>query len=358
MPSQHEVVIAAAGSGKTDYLVSSALAAKGRRVLIVAYTNENLREIHERVWKVAGTWPPGLQILSWYQFLLRHGVKPYQTYRTTPGRIRSINFVTANPPFSNRADFDRYYLDSASNVYSDAVSDLVCDLNMRSDGKVMARLESVFDLILIDEIQDLAGWDLEFLALMLDSQIAITLVGDPRQAVYSTNRSNKNSKYRGAKIAEWFDEQAKRGKCRIRTIDTNYRSNQMICDYADSLYPKLPQTKACQERAHTHRGVYLIHQELIGNYRTVFSPQELRWSRGTKGAADDAMNFGEVKGLAFDHVLIHATKPMIDFIEKGVPLKDSSLAKYYVAVTRARHSVAILTSRRKSGSKIPYWVLS
>src|SRR5689334_23030018 len=92
MPSANEVVIAAAGSGKTKRLIDEALADRSKRVLIVTYTRENLREIESRLWKAAGTEPHQVISMTWFEFLLREVVKPYQAYKTDILRIRSINF--------------------------------------------------------------------------------------------------------------------------------------------------------------------------------------------------------------------------------------------------------------------------
>jgi DNA helicase IV len=55
------------------------------------------------------------------------------------------------------------------------------------------------------------------------------------------------------------------------------------------------------------------------------------------------MNFGESKGLSFDRVLIYPTKPFIDwFINNESDLVETSRSKLYVAITRARYSVAIV----------------
>lgn len=55
------------------------------------------------------------------------------------------------------------------------------------------------------------------------------------------------------------------------------------------------------------------------------------------------MNMGESKGLTFDCVLIYPTKPILDWMkDHSKTLKDLSQSKFYVAVTRAKHSVAIV----------------
>jgi DNA helicase II / ATP-dependent DNA helicase PcrA len=355
MASSNEAIIAAAGSGKTEYLLEIALADPSVRSLIVTYTNENLREINSRLWAKAGGLPPNVTTATWFEFLLRHGVKPYQSYKTSIGRIRSINFATENPPFAKRADFDSYYLDSADNVYRDAASDLAFVLDEVSSGKVINRLQGIYGKILIDEVQDLAGYDLEFLQLLLSSNIQVLMVGDPRQAVYLTNRSKKNSQFRGAKLVDWLAAREKDGLCVSKSMDINHRCNQTICDFADSVFPAMPNTKSGNLEELEHMGVVLVREDDLPAYRAKHDPQELRWNRSAPLAGPNARNYGEVKGHSFDRVLIHPTSPITEFIEKGSVLKEVAAAKFYVAVTRARHSVAIVTKKKTTTSAIPFW---
>ena len=75
-----------------------------------------------------------------------------------------------------------------------------------------------------------------------------------------------------------------------------------------------------------------------------YNPVQLRDSK--KRIVDKnymVMNFGESKGLSFDRVLIYPTKPFIDwFINNESDLVETSRSKLYVAITRARYSVAIV----------------
>lgn len=355
MTSTHEAIIAAAGSGKTKRVLDGALGDPKARSLIVTYTNENLREIDSRLWAKAGGQPPNVSTMTWFEFLLRHGIKPYQSYKTSIGHIRSINFTTEKPSHVKRENFERYYLDSASNVYSDVVSDLAFVLDGASGGKVINRLAGIYDKIFVDEIQDLAGYDLEFLQLLLSSKVRVVMVGDPRQAVYSTNRSTKNKQFRGAKLVDWLEAREKDGLCDIETLDTSYRCNQTICDFADSVFPEMSKTKSANLIQLEHTGILFVHQDHLEAYRAEYNPQELRWDRRSPLAGQAARNFGQVKGQSFDRVLIHPTKGITDFIEHGEALKDGAAAKFYVAVTRARHSVAIVAKKKSTATVIPFW---
>src|ERR1017187_4761154 len=111
-------VISPAGSSKTGLIVTEALAAPvDRQVLITTYTNENTGQIIRRITEQAGLLPRNIHVMTWFQFLLREGVKPYQSFVTKVGHARSVNFVTEHPPFSRRENIDQYYFDSAGNVY-------------------------------------------------------------------------------------------------------------------------------------------------------------------------------------------------------------------------------------------------
>ena len=54
-------------------------------------------------------------------------------------------------------------------------------------------------------------------------------------------------------------------------------------------------------------------------------------------------------------MLIHSTGTITEFLEKGSALLGVTAAKFYVAVTRARHSVAIVTKKRSSASTLSLW---
>ncbi len=355
MASANEAVIAAAGSGKTEYLLEAALADPSKRSLIVTYTNENLHELQSRLWAKTAGQPSNVTTMTWFEFLLRDGVKPYQSYRTTLGRIRSINFVTKNSRYARRSEFDSYYLDSANNIYSDAVSDLAYVLDVASEGKVIGRLTGMYDQVFVDEVQDMAGYDLEFLYLLLKSSIRIVMVGDPRQVIYLTNHSRKNSPYRGAKLIDWIDAREHEGLCIKRSLDVSHRCTQSICDFADAIYPDMPTTKSGNQQQHVHMGVVLVYKDHIDDYLQTFAAQELRWDRRSPLAGPAARNFGQVKGQSFDRVLIHPTGTISDYLEKGNALAAVTASKFYVAITRARYSVAIVTKKTFTKTTIPFW---
>ena len=69
------------------------------------------------------------------------------------------------------------------------------------------------------------------------------------------------------------------------------------------------------------------------------------------------MNFGDSKGMTFDSVLIYPTQPMIKWMENhDEKLEDTSMNKFYVAVTRARYMVGIVWAKNTcSATDISFW---
>jgi DNA helicase II / ATP-dependent DNA helicase PcrA len=77
-----------------------------------------------------------------------------------------------------------------------------------------------------------------------------------------------------------------------------------------------------------------------------FNPTVLRWNRAANTLGLLAMNIGVSKGSTFDRVLIFPTKPMLTYIKSGDPTILASRERLYVAVTRARYSVAFVVERQ------------
>lgn len=87
---------------------------------------------------------------------------------------------------------------------------------------------------------------------------------------------------------------------------------------------------------------------------SIYQPVQLRDTRRTSvNSMYSAMNLGESKGLTFERVLIYPTSKMLDWIlDHNKKMKPQSKSKFYVGVTRAKHSVAIVFDNKK-GITIP-----
>lgn len=341
--NKDSVIIAAAGSGKTTTLISDALNSTGRRTLLTTYTIENLENIRSGIFQQKGFIPNNVDVVSWYSFLLRHCIRPYQNVLGHDSRIKSVNFESTPNRYTPKDD-PAYYVDSGMHIYRDRASDFACQCDENSNGLVISRLQEIYEHIFIDEGQDLCGYDLDLIEKLLDSAIAVKIVADPRQATYSTSRAQRNKKFRGSEISKWFDELATSGMITTIPLVESHRCNQNICDFGDSLYPGLPKTKSLNNKVTGHDGVFSIKKADVPQYVATYNPVILRHDNRVNTLDYTAMNFGASKGRNFDRVLIFPTTPIKDFLANGdtTALEDQSRSKLYVAVTRARYSVAFV----------------
>lgn len=338
-----KVVIACAGSGKTSSLIEMALTNSGRRVLIVTYTTNNYNQILERIHKKAGCVPANIDVRTWFSFLLADGVRPYQNILYPKTRIKSIAFVHGvSNRYAKKSDIEGYYLYNDDLIYTDKICDFICEVNERSDGKVIKRIEGIYDDIYIDEVQDLAGYDLSFLELLFRSNVFVHVVGDCRQATYFTNLSRKYKAFRGKNILSLFKNWEKDQLCEIEYKVKNYRSNQMICDFSDMLFPDFPKSESCLGETTEHDGVFMVRSENVFEYVKLWNPTILKYDKNTSTLGYRSYNFGESKGLTFERVLIFPNGPIKEYLKNNTSLSDITRSKLYVGLTRARHSVAFV----------------
>lgn len=380
---ENRLIIAAAGSGKTTSLVRSALS-QTERVLITTFTNENELEIRDKFVKLNGCVPSNVTIQTWFSFLLQHGVKPFQsTYNKDLSDFHVSGVLLVNeqsglkyymrrgtkkiPVYYKEEDnFFKYYFSDNKKIFTDKIAKFVCRSNEVSNGKVIQRMSAVFPFIYIDEIQDLAGYDLEILKLLFQSQSTIICVGDPRQATFYTHWEKKYSKYKNGKIQEFVETECKKDGVIIDTTSLSYshRNNKAICDLSSSLYADMPVSTPCNcMDCHPsnicHQGVFLVDKDDCDEYMQMFNPMQLRFNK-TIGVSElsPCCNFGNSKGKSFNRVLIYPTGTIKAWLlNRSKKLKDTTKAKLYVAITRARYSVAFMLSKEECSliTDIPIW---
>jgi DNA helicase-2/ATP-dependent DNA helicase PcrA len=335
---ENQAIIAAAGSSKTETVIERALQDPAKRTLITTYTLENLAQITRRIEARQRVIPPHVCVMTWFSFLMNHAVRPYQA--AVLGEIdfiRGLNFHGKHGKYVRKAEPDKYFLDVNRDIYRNGVSDFACVANGDSGGSVIGRLEQCFDQIFVDEVQDLVAYDLDFLDLLFRSQIAITVVGDPRQHTFSTNTSSKNKRYQGAGFIDWLKERSDICECEERS--TSDRCNQQICDFASSIFPEFDPLESAWSADYGQDGIHRVSASNLDAYMAAYDPTVLRWSRSSNTQGLDAINIGVAKGSTYERVLIFPTKAMRNFLSDGDSDALSAREKFYVAVTRARHSV-------------------
>ncbi|WP_321403484.1 UvrD-helicase domain-containing protein [Maridesulfovibrio sp.] len=346
-------IIAAAGSGKTTYLVKKALEAdRDERVLITTYTRENEAEIRNKFIKKNKSIPGNVTIQTWWSFLLEHGVRPFQNLITDKA-IKGLR-LTANrsgfryktrgrPVYWGQKNVEPFYFNGARQIYSDKISIFVMESNRLTKGAVVDRISKIYRHIFVDEVQDLAGYDLDILHALM-KEISVVLVGDPRQVTYHTHHSAKHKQYKDGLIDQFVNDKCDK-VCEVdaETLSNSYRCHEEICTYSSSLFPDLPKVSSLSDLVTSHDGVFFIPTDKLDGYLAHYEPMQLRYDRRTPVNANyPACNFGRSKGLTFSRVVIYPTDSIKKHIKGEEVLPGSTFCKFYVALTRARHSSMIV----------------
>ena len=341
--SDSRIIVAAAGSGKTTTIVDQACGDSSQKSAIITYTNNGRDEIMATSYRRFGCAPPHVMISTWYAFLLRYFVRPYQNYLYDP-RVIGIHFIDGQSArYVRESNVRRHFFSNPGYLFVDKVSKFAVRLIEESGGLPLHRFEQIFDALFIDEGQDLAGYDLELVEMLFKSSVHIRLVSDYRQATYSTNSATKNKKYSGSNIVLKFEEWERAELCKIEYQNYSHRCVQSICDFADQFHPAAPNTESKNTRITGHDGVFAIRKERVPIYMQTHNPQPLRYSRATRGVPGNPINYGDAKGMTFKRTLIYPHGPLKRFLRSGnIEDAGKEIAKIYVAITRARQSVAFV----------------
>ncbi len=353
---KNKLIIAAAGAGKTTFLVKEALKQKDSNVLITTYTQANEEELHNKIIEINKCIPENIRIQTWFSFLLQHGVKPYQGClfeKNVTGMIlvnqqSAVKYCMRGIPvcYKEEEELEKHYFTNTFKIYSDKLSKFVFKCNHKSNGAVIDRLSRIYSHIFVDEVQDLAGYDLELLKLLFESDSNILMVGDPRQVTYLTHNESKFKKYRDGKIKEFLENECQKINYEIdeETLNISYRNNEQICVFSSKLYPNYKTCTSNQKEVTKHDGVFLVKKQDVEKYLETYNPVQLRYNINVEVNKNyKTINLGNSKGLTFDRVLIYPTKEFIKWlVNNNSVLEPTSRSKFYVAITRAKYSVGIV----------------
>jgi len=214
---------------------------------------------------------------------------------------------------------------------------------------VMSRLSKIYNVIFIDEVQDMASWDLELIKEIHHSNMELFMVGDMMQRTYTTTKERQNKKKKKQlNIEEYIKDRGK--KCSSIFIDLDrlkktHRCSQKVCDYVNQKFGMNIEICNCCDRTGTKNcNVFFITQNEIEEKLKRTNTMQILYDKNSKYNKNyQAINIGKSKGLDYDNVVIYPSKTMIIFLNNDNEyLAESSKCKLYVALTRARENVYIV----------------
>lgn len=339
----NRAIIAVAGAGKTRTVVQSMLQEPDLgRTFLLTYMTRNQLEGSTRLAKYLTSDSAFPHVMGWFSFLLNEIVRPYSRLLFEDVEVGAL-CTDVPDDFMYRKGTRRYFT-ANGNAFSERLSLLANKVIEASGGAAIRRLEKVASSVYIDEAQDLRGNDLDIVMRLMASKIDVTVVCDPRQSVVKTSRiDTKYKKYRDEHIGDFFNEMQSKGLCEVEWINETHRFIPEIAALSDAIFSGsgFPATISNVEPT-GYSGLFLIRKGDVERYAIKHSATILRVDKraGTFEGIEVA-NFGECKGMTRRDVVVIATAPIQQFLSKGKPLKSEAARRFYVAVTRARQSVAI-----------------
>lgn len=328
------MIFSVAGSGKTTYIVNSLAANK--RSLVITYTNGNYDNLSAKIAKrFNGMWPENVTLMSYFQFLYRFCYKPFLADRC---RARGIIFKT-NPNRRLNQSQRGYYLTQSGYFYSNRLSVFLEAVGVID--AIKGRIETYFDELIIDEVQDIAGRDFTFLEHLMESNINMLFVGDFFQHTYNTSldgNTNINLFKDRVKYEKRFSDKGVIPD--TTTLQNSWRCCPAICDYISKnlgIAINSNRTEDAEIRFVSDQA----ERALISSDSSIV---KLHYQNSAKHGPSHK-NWGDTKGEdCYQDVCVMLNKGTMKKYRAGrlSELAPSTRNKLYVAITRAHGNVYIV----------------
>ncbi|PPC88683.1 MAG: DNA helicase UvrD [Methylotenera sp.] len=331
------VVFAVAGSGKTTSIISRLDLEK--RYLIVTYTDNNYANLRRKIINKFNFFPPNIALYTYFTFLHSFCYKPFLLNEI---KSKGINFK--HPPNWPRSSSNiSYYVDGQKRLYHNRIAKLLDFVGVIPD--VTHRLEKYFDTLFVDEVQDFAGHDFNFLTSICSSNINLFFVGDFYQHTYATSQDGATN----LNLHKDYDKYKKRFSDVGLAVDTtslakSYRCSESVCTFI---------------RNNTGIGIY-SHSENITEVKfiedDVVTKDLLACNSTVKLFYQEhqkyncySNNWGNSKGLDdYQNVCVALNGSMLKAYTIGSIHKENAqtINKFYVACSRARGNLYLIDQKR------------
>lgn len=219
------VVFAVAGSGKTSHLIESLN--EVQRFLIVTYTESNYDNLRSKIINRFGYFPTNITLYTYFRFL--HGFC-YRPFLRSKKNTKGVTFKLPSRYPSYKQTDDRYYMSASRQLYANRLAKYIGQSNLT--GAVISRMEKYFDFFFVDEVQDFAGHDFNFLKAISVARLNLTFVGDFFQHTFDTSRDGN------VNVNLHNDYKAYKSKFKevnltvdVESLKKSYRCSKTVCKF-------------------------------------------------------------------------------------------------------------------------------
>ena len=327
------VIFAVAGSGKTTHIINNLNL--DNRFLIITYTNNNVHNLRIGILKKFGFFPENIKLYSYFSFLYSFCYKPF--LHSELG-TKGINYDLTPFRFAKKSDRN-YFIDKNNRLYSSRIAKLIIEKDAAK--YVIARIGKYFDYMLIDEIQDFAGNDFNFLKEISKANLNQLFVGDFFQHTFDTGRDgNINSK-----LHDNFDtykrEFQKMGlDLDFEMLSKSYRCSPTVCKFiTDKLKISIESHRSDSTNIkiidnHDDANVILKNSKIV----KLFFREHYKFNCYSR-------NWGDSKGEdKYYDVCVVINKTTSKHLEKNTldQLAPTTKNKLYVALSRTKNDLYLI----------------
>jgi hypothetical protein len=328
------LTFAVAGSGKTTRLVDSINPDK--RSLVLTYTSANIENIRAKVLERFGCIPETVTISPYFAFIFSFCLRPFLADHL---QIEGINYKHIEQNYIPHTS-DAHYMNHGRRIWASRIIKAIIDYGFTE--ALVTRLDKYFDCIYIDEVQDLASRDFDFLQILGQTSLDIEIIGDFFQHTYDSSRDQN---YRNG----LFDDFVTYRKliCSFGYQDhpaqltKSYRCSKSLCDY-------ISHNLGIQIASHHNNvtDIRYIEDEATAS-SLLFDPNIVKLFYSQHFLYDClSRNWGECKGEDdYGDVCVVLNKSSNEHYQKGTLSQSAPLTKnkLYVAMTRARGNVYLVS---------------
>ena len=330
-----KLILAAAGSGKSSYIVNNIL--KDKRYLIITYTNNNYANLIKKIAdKIEGGWPDNVTIMTYFQFLFRFCYKPFLSDEIGARGIIYEN----NPSTIVKQDNINYYLTRERYFYSNRLSFFLEKYGVVEE--IKQRIGAYYDEFIIDEVQDIAGRDFNFLEKLMSANVNILFVGDFYQHTFDTSRDGNVNKSLFNDQSTYERRFNQKGiSSDITTLRKSWRCSKNICNFiSENLGIDISSNNTDSLGEVSYITDKERKMEIVNNPMIIklHFRESHKYGQGHK-------NWGETKGEdCYQDVCVMLNKETMRKYSAGKlsELAPSTRNKLYVAITRAHGNVYLI----------------
>lgn len=338
------LIHAVAGSGKTTTLIGKIDPTK--KNLVITYTSENQKHLKRKLIDKFGRIPEHTHVFGVFEFLYQFCLIPY-----LGKRLNGINFNYKQQNF-----WDKTTIDNSRRVIVNQLSKSLITGNIVYGGKTykckvdyLKRIDKFFDYIYIDECQDFASDDFDWMMSLSLLEAEVLLVGDYYQKTFQTSsRGNKGNGIHST-YENWKTAVENAGfEIDEYSLMTSYRCPGNICDYITENFNI--QIKGRKESSVEGIIRELKTQEEIDSVMNDEGIMKLFYQKSQKYQCN-SRNWGESKGTEYEKICVVLNQSTYKHYKDNTlnQLAGQTKAKLYVACTRTRGDLYFVEESKVKG---------